>query len=256
MKDHTELVALVDNGSARRLWLLYNALHCHPFDQAVELARAAEGFVMGELLPGEKVAPEGLSEVEGLGVSEQQSTREFLSEIVPGIDPLPDTKAKKRPGLELTAEQRDLLITRLAEGAKNAQLATQFSLSPKQVQGVRIGCAREIAKRREQTGASARPSESDFTFSIEEVVRYLRQQDDVVVAQENGEFLVNGRFHMAVSDLVGRANRMRSRQRKPVFELPGEALAPSKKPARTNGHPLFWGEAAVAARSEGLNPKT
>ena len=253
MKDHTELVALVNNASARRLWLLYNALHCLPLDQAIELARTAEGFVMGELDPGERVATPAPAEGEAVHAPEQQSTHESLGEVAA---PLPNTKAKKRPGLELTAEQREQLVVRLAEGAKNAELATQFGLSPKQVQGVRIGCAREIAKRREQTGASARPSESDFTFGIEEVVRYLRQQDDVVVAQENGEFLVNGRFHMAVSDLVGRANRMRSRQRKPVFELPGEALAPSKKPARTNGHPLFWGEAAVAARSEGLNPKT
>src|SRR5205807_3741443 len=135
------------------------------------------------------------------------------------------------PGLELTAEQREQLVVRLAEGAKNAEPATQFGLSPKQVQGVRMGCAREIAKRREPTGEAARPSEIDFTVSIEEVVRYLRQQDDVVVAQENGAFLVNGRFHMAVSDLVDRANRMRSRQRKPAFELPGEILAKTKKPA-------------------------
>src|SRR6202035_1750601 len=56
----------------------------------------------------------------------------------------------KRTGLPLSAEHRGRLLERLAEGAKNAEVATQFDLSTRQVQGIRMGSAREIAKRRDQ----------------------------------------------------------------------------------------------------------
>src|ERR1700732_211218 len=82
--------------------------------------------------------------------------------------------------------------------------------------------------------------------AIEKIIRYLRQQDDVVVPQENGQFLVNGRFHMSLADLAARANRMRARQQKPAFELIDDKPARSEQISSANGHPLFWDEAAPA----------
>src|SRR5205814_5531553 len=95
----------------------------------------------------------------------------------------------------------------------------------KQVQGVRMGCAREIAKRRTALAAhSPAPAKQQqvtgATASIDEIVRYLRQQDDVVVPQEDGGYLVNGRFRMTAAELTLRANRMRTRQRKRPSRLP------------------------------------
>jgi two-component system, NarL family, nitrate/nitrite response regulator NarL len=52
---------------------------------------------------------------------------------------------------------------------------------------------------------------------VTEVVRYLRQQDDVVVPEGNGIFLVNGRFRLETSELIDKANRIRSRQNEPLF---------------------------------------
>lgn len=75
---------------------------------------------------------------------------------------------------------------------------------------------------------------------IDDIVRYLRQQDDVVVPQENGGYLVNGRFRMTASELITRANRMRTRQRKPAFEVANRALS-SDAPA-SKSHPRFWEE--------------
>ena len=40
-----DLNGLLANPTARRLWLLYNALRHLPFDQAIERASAAEAFV-------------------------------------------------------------------------------------------------------------------------------------------------------------------------------------------------------------------
>src|SRR5258707_15845501 len=45
MDEHVELIGLIETPPARRLWLLYNALHGLPFDRAIEMARPAEAFV-------------------------------------------------------------------------------------------------------------------------------------------------------------------------------------------------------------------
>jgi hypothetical protein len=78
---------------------------------------------------------------------------------------------------------------------------------------------REIAKRRHRlsghwhSAAETRPASA----TQEEVVRYLRQQDDVVVPQGDGAFLDNSGFRLLFAELVNRANRMRVRQGKPHF---------------------------------------
>src|SRR5437762_9035309 len=83
-----------------------------------------------------------------------------------------------------------------------------------------MGSAREIARRRAHTGnAFEAEQETSPTAIIDDIVRYLRQRDDVVVAQEDGGYLVNGRFRMTASELVIRANRMRSREKKPMFQV-------------------------------------
>jgi hypothetical protein len=127
--------------------------------------------------------------------------------------------------------------------AKNAELAAEFGLSSKQVQGIRMGCAREIGQRREQISKRAAQSKQDSPdiASIEEVVRYLRQQDDAVVPQQDGEFLVNGRFRMPFADLVARANRIRARQGRSKFDMP-RGMTIHAEMSSANGHPLFWAD--------------
>jgi len=240
MDEHVELADLVENPPARRLLLLMKALQHVPFDQAIELARIAEGFVTG--LPDPLVA-------------EAKATTAPSREPENSED-LPERHAKPQTGREsiargaspiaLSDEQREHLLTLFAEGARNAELASKFGLSPKQVQGIRMGCAREIAKRRDQLSRTTAKTEETVmaTVSVDEVVRYLRQQDDIVVPQENGEFLVNARFRMPMADLIARANRMRSRQGKPKFEMPGISELP-KQVVSANGHPLFWEQTAL-----------
>jgi hypothetical protein len=53
----------------------------------------------------------------------------------------------------------------------------------------------------------------------DDVVRYLRRADDVVVATDDGAYMVNGRFRENLEELVKRANRIRARQRQPLFQL-------------------------------------
>jgi hypothetical protein len=84
-----------------------------------------------------------------------------------------------------------------------------------------MGAAREITRRR--GGGKIEPSEGQYrgelSSSSEEIIRYLRQQDDVVVPERNDTFLVNGRFHLRLDELAARANRMRRRQNKPLFRV-------------------------------------
>jgi hypothetical protein len=62
---------------------------------------------------------------------------------------------------------------------------------------------------------------------VDDVVRYLRQRDDVVVRTGDGGYLVNGRFRETLEALVERANRIRARHRLPQFVLlpPGGTTA-------------------------------
>lgn len=115
-------------------------------DQAVNLARSAEEFVMGYHPSigvagtiGHPEAETGLPERESAAIAKP---------------PSPDFKPghRKPNGISLSTEMREELLERLAKGAKNSELAAQFGLSPHQVQGIRMGSAREIARRRERLG--------------------------------------------------------------------------------------------------------
>ena len=53
---------------------------------------------------------------------------------------------------------------------------------------------------------------------MDDIVRYLRQQDDVVVSVGTASYLVNGRFELNPEELLARANKIRERQGKPMFQ--------------------------------------
>jgi hypothetical protein len=75
--------------------------------------------------------------------------------------------------------------------------------------------------------------------TADDIVRYLRQQDDIVVPQGEGAFLVNGRFRLELSELVARANKMRGRQGKPEFRL-ARGLSNQAPVRQATRHPIFW----------------
>lgn len=242
MIEHVELIHLLEHPAARRLWLLEQALRSVPLETAVELARTAEAFLMG-------------SEVETITDHPATVLRRDQEPSDPTAQPVSTAGSADREAVHtrflLAEDQRDRLLERLAEGARNAELAGEFGISAKQVQGFRMGCAQEVAKRRTRLAEkSPEPADqhqpANETASIDEIVRYLRQQDDVVVSQEDGWYLVNGRFRMSVAELAARANRIRSRQQKPAFQIPTAGLQLGAGSGQRR-HPLFW-EAAVPQR--------
>jgi hypothetical protein len=235
MNDCVELTALIDKPVARRLWLLSCALQSLPLHRAIDLARAAEVFIMGSSL-GNKARigsdPPLTVELERA----EQEIGETGGEFLATNEPI----ATKPTRSALPVELRNRVLDRLAEGAPNGEVAAEFGLTSKQVQGVRMGCAREIAQRRDKLGKSAHPDQSSGQIvSVEDVIRFLRQRDDVVVPQENGEFLVNGRFRMRFEELLARANRIRAREGKSKFGVAGSTTVHPEM-SQGNRHPLFW----------------
>ena len=232
---------LIDNSAARRLWLLLQAAQSQPFDKAIELARSAEAFLMG-------TAVEAITEPRGAPISVAARPEGPTEQVADktSVAAAADRRSA-RNGLALAEDQRDRLLERLAEGARNAELAGEFGISAKKIQGFRMGCAREIARRRakldEQVPDPADREQVTETASIDDIVRYLRQQDDTVVLQEDGGYLVNGRFRLSAAELTARANRMRSRQRKLPFGMSSTGF-PLDTSAGPRSHPLFWEEPA------------
>jgi hypothetical protein len=208
---------VVEKSSYRRVWLLYKALEIVSLDRAIDLAREADGFVTGA--PAARVGASHSAE------ADDQSSAGDDRAAEGAINALTETTITPREAptarLRLSTDERQKLLQRLATGATNADLAAEFRLSAKQLQGFRMGAARQIAKQR---AGGERPAEETRAASADEVVRYLRQQDDVVVPHTEGKYLVNGRFELSLASLVERANRMRSRQGKTRFELEGSCV--------------------------------
>lgn len=224
--------------SYRRWWLLCKGLECFPLDRALELARAADEFVTG--LPAENPGWEATVRPAPVHVPPRDGEQQHEAGAA-DLPRCPELTESKPRGLALSAEQREQLLGRLARGARNAELAAELGLSSKQIQGIRMGSAREIARRRDHLSHKEQPdAETTVPALADDIVRYLRQQDDVVVPQDGGEYLVNARFRLPLAQLVSRANRMRSRQGKPQFALTGTQSREASRVTAANGHPLFW----------------
>ena len=244
VQDCSELGRFLEDPRYRRSWLLLKASHCETLDRALALAKRCDDFITGSA--GEQCVGSAVVRVDATALQGNEKQPQVSPE--PSAAPDEPTPAQATRS-SLSVPERERLLSRLAAGAKNAEIAAELGLSPRQVQGIRMGCAREIQRRR-QRGAAPKETTSNTekaTVLIDDVVRYLRQQDDVVVPQEGGEFLINARFRLSGADLVTRANRMRVRQGKPEFELQGAREILSRP---VNGHES-WRDAAAMQLASG-----
>src|SRR5437016_4428662 len=193
--EHVEWLKLFEQPQRRRCWLLWKALECSPLDRAIDLARAADEFLASAQsesgIADASVHPKPAS---NSPQPNEEQPREETSYSAPLATPAPEKPtSQKRMRLSLSPEKREQLSQRLAQGARNAELASEFGLSKQQVPGIRMGLARQIAQRRHTVGEQEPGSQPvpSLSASTDEIVRDLRHQDDVVVPQERGQFLVN-----------------------------------------------------------------
>lgn len=224
---------LVRHSVSRRCWFLSKAAECGDFARAIDMARAAEEFVIGH--SGNDATETPLLERDGQTPDDEANASAETTIVEPSAALASNTFAAKarqesKPSrLAIPPDRRDELLDRLAQGAGNRELAVLFGVSPKQIQGVRMGASREIAERRNRR-RDLESDDGDREATVDDVVRYLRRQDDVVVKQADGTFLVNGRFRLDVAGLVAKANRMLERQHKPGFKITSlDCLLPAQE---------------------------
>lgn len=207
---------ILDEPLARRWWLLTQAMHSGPLEIAIQIAERAELFLLSGCTSDHKVnntKPILPSRDDGDSDSSRHLEEHDLSAPVPEA--------------LLSNTQKEELKARLAAGASNGEVATEFGLSLRQVQGFRMQLARKASRVEalEATDeAHAEPPEivpHPSPIFVEDVVRYLRQQGDVVVRAKPTGFLLNGNGGLTFEQLLHRANRIRSRQGKPEFSMSG-----------------------------------
>ena len=234
MSENITLVDLVENSVCRRTWLLYKASKTASLNDALDLARAADEFVTGASIvqSGADCSMEPAADLPTGG----ERTLETAIDVVETTT----TPSKAQVDLiQLSTDDRERLIERLSSGATNPELASEFGLSRKQVQGLRLGLARKGTKWRANSEEKQQPAEETCAASPDEVVRYLREQNDMVVRNGEGGYLVNGRFQMSLPDLISRANKMRNRQGKPDFKFVNDYTVSSESSILANGHSAF-----------------
>jgi hypothetical protein len=199
----------------RRFWLLRQALKSgSSMAEALKIAEEVEAFLVAG----------------AASCSSNNTPNKFAAAPLETAHGKPRAMLQAVPSSLLNPEEKAELSARLDACNSNAQLAVEFGLTPRQVQGFRMQVGRraksKIAAINPQPRAAASaPASLTNSPVIDEVVRYLRQQGDVVVADGPGMFLLNGRFRLDVDQLQHRANRMRQRQRKPEFQIGERPMA-------------------------------
>lgn len=191
----------------RRCWLLLEALNTLPLHQAIGVAARAEMFLLGGPAAAALQPEEGGALETGAAASAMLAAGDALPEpAAPEGEEGPQETA-------LAAERRTQMLARITDGASDAELVAEFGLSPRQAQDFRT----QMVQLRSAV----------VSATEEDVVRYLRQQGDIVIGAGEGQFLVNARFKLSFEELLDRANRMRYRQNKELFVAkPGTAKTP------------------------------
>jgi len=97
----------LENGVERRSWLLYEALRSAPLDEAIELARKADAFIMGTAAQGEQARRAVAPEAHERAIGDQAQNE-------------PERKEQSNPKgrLSLSADQRDRMLDRLVSRAR------------------------------------------------------------------------------------------------------------------------------------------
>jgi hypothetical protein len=200
--------ALLADAVKRRWWLLSKALESASFEDALKLARAAEEF----LASGGDAAVLGLPELcprcAASNLAGEPAGKPAELEKQP--ERLPE-KQPEKPAVNGSAAH---------DGAANGHELNGNGERPHldlEQLGV-LPTAAQVREAKEEQAAAGNAGLAVLA-SVDEVVRYLRQRDIVVVSEGNGKYLVNGRFSEGLDALVMRANRLRERQQKPLFQL-------------------------------------
>src|SRR5437762_13456358 len=142
MHESIDVHELLRAPAARRLWMLYKAATFLPLVEALELARAAEMFVSGSRSESRAASGDAIQPHDAMQPDLQSHIVEQSAARTSTVSEATAHSSIPRPNRHVLGEdQRDRLLTPLAEGAKDAELALVFGWSAKQLLGVAIGGA-------------------------------------------------------------------------------------------------------------------
>jgi hypothetical protein len=215
-----ELASILTEPTLRRCWLLNKALENASLEDALRLACEAEAF----LGTGQSSIP---SSKNGHALKELPLNRPLTAPPVAGLlmtqpprnwadGARASRSIEQGNGVELVPDQ----VVELAESVRGESLENAGATTHDPDEEV----AHEASGRETEDEAANDVSEvlmtSDLSVlaGMEDIVRYLRQQDDVVVSAGASGYLVNGRFQLNCDELLLRANKIRHRQGKPQFQ--------------------------------------
>jgi hypothetical protein len=122
----------------------------------------------------------------------------------------------------LDKETRSRFIQEAAINPDNRHLAQLFGLSVRQAHAIRVGLSKFIADGRREIELQMQDdflrNKSAAAATMEDVVRYLRQINDVVVP--NGQnYIVNYKLALTGEQLLERANVKRRERKQPPFVM-------------------------------------
>lgn len=208
---------IFDNSPRRRWWLLQKALEHASLEEALKIAQAADEFITSEMKMCQAAA--GAKSAAGAAASRSQPGTNIE---YPGADQRRPDQPDEPPAPGAASSVR---CGRTRAGERPAATDLRNDAAPEPATAEAPAAAEAAAAPNADQGCSAdgKPEACDAGLavwaSVDDVVRYLRQRDVVVVANGENSFLVNGRFREDLNALVARANRLRERQGKLPFDL-------------------------------------
>ena len=202
-----ELATVFTEPVLRRCWLLNKALESAPLDEALRLARAADEFLSvnqanAQALPNEPASPDSSS------TSPNQAAQP--ASALP-IAASPGDQAEQGAG-PISATDHVAYAADIVESPSPMENDTHEDASN------RSGIEEAGTEPEDSGPQAAMTSGLAVLAGMEDIVRFLRQQDDVVVSAGTATYLVNGRFQLNSKELLDRANKIRDRQGKPQFQ--------------------------------------
>jgi hypothetical protein len=198
-----ELATVVSEPVLRRCWLLNKALESASLDEALKLARAADEFLGGDQAKAQALLDE-------MAVSGSSSTRpsqgaEAASALINAASSAGEAKQDAEP------------VSTTDQVAYAADIVESASATENHGRDGGSNSSR-VEEAGDSEPQAAITSGLAVLAGMDDIVRFLRQQDDVVVSAGTATYLVNGRFQLNSKELLDRANKIRDRQGKPQFQ--------------------------------------
>jgi hypothetical protein len=207
-----ELATVFTEPVLRRCWLLNKALESASLDEALKLARAADEF----LGMGQPKALLSLNEQASSEGSSRAPCQDFQPVATLPIVTSGDDRAEQAAGhtsatnhIACTAKNASAAASDTHEDISDTSDPEESDTSDPEEAGSEPECSEQQA---------VKTSGLAVLTGMDDIVRYLRQQDDVVVSVGTASYLVNGRFELNPEELLARANKIRERHGKPLFQ--------------------------------------